>query len=269
MSGLVLKLRQPPAMRLDLHGIVPAKIAGLSNGAIEDLSIATETGHGRLGDFFTVSGASGEHITIEGSTDRLDFIGNDMDGGRIIVAGDAGAYVGAGMRNGRIEVAGNAGSYLASGVRGGIISVGGSAGDFVGGARSGERFGMQGGIVVVAGNIGTRAGERMRRGTIIAKGTFGPAAGSRMVGGTLWTERGFGAGPGPLLRRGSLIGPAVEALLPTYADCGRHDLVILRVLSRQIAAMLGPLAPAPLPPSVRRLAGDMAAIGKGEILLTA
>jgi formylmethanofuran dehydrogenase subunit C len=58
-------------------------------------------------------------------------------------------------------------------------------------------------------------------------------------------------------------------LLPTFADCGKHDLVILRILSRYMADTLGTLAPRPLPPVVRRLAGDMAAIGKGEILLTA
>jgi formylmethanofuran dehydrogenase subunit C len=109
----------------------------------------------------------------------------------------------------------------------------------------------------------------MRRGTVIARGKFGAAAGSRMVGGTLWTETGFGPRPGPLLRRGTLIGPSVDEVLPTFADCGRIDPVILRIISRAIAETLGPLAPKALPATVRKLAGDQATIGKGEILLTA
>ena len=102
MSGLVLKLRHAPAVRLDLKGLLPSKLAGHSLGTIEHLPLITEDGHGKLADYFAVSGSPGEHIVIEGSTDRLDFIGNDMDGGKILVAGDAGAYAGAGMRNGRI-----------------------------------------------------------------------------------------------------------------------------------------------------------------------
>jgi formylmethanofuran dehydrogenase subunit C len=61
----------------------------------------------------------------------------------------------------------------------------------------------------------------------------------------------------------------VDELLPTFADCGRHDLVVLRILSRSLAETLGPLAPKALPAIVRKLAGDLATIGKGEILLTA
>jgi formylmethanofuran dehydrogenase subunit C len=269
MSGFVLKLRQPPAMRLDLTGLIPSKLAGLSAADVDRLALNTEFGPAKVGDMFSVSGSASETLTIEGSSDRLDFIGAGLDLGTVVVEGDAGAYAGSDITRGKLEIRSNAGAYLAAGSKGGLITVKGSAGDFLGGARSGERFGMLGGAVVVEGNVGTRAGERMRRGTVIARGTFGPAAGSRMVGGTLWTEKGFGAGPGPLLRRGTLIGPAVEGLLPTFADCGKHDLVILRILNRYMADTLGTLAPRPLPPVVRRLAGDMAAIGKGEILLTA
>jgi len=77
------------------------------------------------------------------------------------------------------------------------------------------------------------------------RGRIGAFAGSRMVGGTIWTELGFGADPGLLLRRGSLIGPTVDKMLPTFADSGKHDLVILRVLSRYLTATLGPARGAP------------------------
>ena len=62
---------------------------------------------------------------------------------------------------------------------------------------------------------------------------------------------------------------SVERLLPTFIDCGNHDLVIVRVLSRYLKATLGDLAPKPMPLFVQKIAGDMATIGKGEILLPA
>ena len=72
-----------------------------------------------------------------------------------------------------------------------------------------------------------------------------------------------------MMRRGTLIGSKVERLLPTFADCGKHDLVIVRILNRHLKVMLGDLAPKPMPLFVQRIAGDMATIGKGEILLPA
>ena len=90
-----------------------------------------------------------------------------------------------------------------------------------------------------------------------------------MIGGTIVAEGGFGANAGQLMRRGTLIGPRVDRMLPTFADCGHHELVILRVMERGWGRVLGPLAPEPFPAGVRRFAGDLAAIGKGELLLTA
>jgi formylmethanofuran dehydrogenase subunit C len=173
------------------------------------------------------------------------------------------------MRGGRLEIKGDTGAYLATGLSGGLVNVKGSAGSFIGGQRPGDRFGMTGGIVVVEGQAGDRVGERMRRGTIIVRGRCGAFAGSRMLGGTIWAEQGFGEAPGVLLRRGSLIAPSVERLLPTFVDTGKHDLVILRILSRYLSATLGPLAPRPLSGFVRKYAGDLATIGKGELLITA
>jgi formylmethanofuran dehydrogenase subunit C len=270
MSGLTLKLRQAPDMRIDLGGLTPSKLAGHSVADVERLGVETEFGTtAKVGDFFTVTGAPSETLVIEGGSARLDFVGKSLDLGTLIVEGDAGAYAGSDMTRGRLDIRGNCGAYLAAGAKGGIATVKGSAGEFLGGVRAGEKFGMLGGIVVVEGDIGIRAGERMRRGTVITRGAFGAAAGSRMVGGTLWTEKGFGAAPGQLLRRGTLIGPKVDGLLPTFSDCGRHELLILQIISRHITEALGALAPKPLPATVRRFAGDMTTIGKGEILLTA
>ena len=267
MSALTFKLRTAPAGRLDLSALVPSRIASLSNMGIELLVVGSDGA--RVGDVFALSGEVGDTITFTGGSDRLDSIGAGLDAGTIVVDGDCGSCAGLGMSGGRLDIRGNAGAWLGSGMSGGLITVKGSAGDFAGGARSGDKQGMAGGTIVVEGNVGERAGDRMRRGTIIARGTIGPAAGSRMMGGTLWTEQGFGAGPGLLLRRGTLIGPKVERMLATFADCGLHDLTILRIMNKHFADALGPLAPKPFPAKVRRYAGDLASIGKGEILLTA
>jgi formylmethanofuran dehydrogenase subunit C len=269
MSSLVLQLRTALAERIDVSGLVRAAACAGDLGALQRLSVGSGRHPIELGDVFHVSGTPGGAIVLEGSSDRIDGIGAGLDGGTIVVDGDAGSGAGRGMRGGRLEIRGNAGTHLASGLKGGVIVVGGSAGDEVGAAYPGERFGMAGGTVVIGGNIGARAGDRMRRGTIVARGAAGAAAGSRMMGGTIWAQGGFGDGPGPLLRRGTLIGPAASRLLATFADCGEHDLVFLRLLDRHLAATLGDIAPSPLPARVRRLAGDLATIGKGEILLTA
>jgi formylmethanofuran dehydrogenase subunit C len=270
MSTLTFTLRHAPSTQaLDLSALVPSKLASLSPGAIEKIHLGGGADSPRVGDVFTVSGsAGGASVVISGGSALLDYVGAELDQGDITVEGPVGAYAGRGMKGGRITIAGDAGAYLASTAKGGLIHVKGAAGDFLGGTRPGDRFGLLGATVVVEGNVGERAGERMRRGLVVTRGTFGPAAGSRMVGGTLWTEAGFGPRPGPLLRRGTLIGPKVDELLPTFSDCGRIDPVILRILSRYVAEALGPLAPKPLPGLVRKWAGDRATIGKGEILLT-
>lgn len=269
MSTLTFTLRAAPTRVLDLSALIPSKLAGLSVRDVEELSLGGDDPNApRVGDVFSVSGDAADAIAISGGSPLLDYVGAGLDGGSITVDGAVGNHAGRGMKGGTLTIGGDAGAYLASTAKGGLVHVKGSAGDFLGGARPGDKFGLLGATVVVEGNVGERAGERMRRGLVVARGTFGAAAGSRMVGGTLWTETGFGPGPGPLLRRGTLIGPKVDAPLATFVDCGRIDPVILGILSRYVAQTLGPLAPKPLPGLVRKLAGDQATIGKGEILLT-
>jgi formylmethanofuran dehydrogenase subunit C len=128
---------------------------------------------------------------------------------------------------------------------------------------------MRGGVGWVGGDAGERAGDRLRRGTIIIQGGAGPYAGSRMLAGTLIVRRATGALPGYLMRRGTIIcGVSDTVVSPTFVDCGIHHLIAMRLLAafvrsynKQVAAILD----RPL----RRFAGDMAALGKGEIFLPA
>lgn len=267
MAQLTLKLKAAPEARVDLSGLV-ARLANLPAGGVERIVVPVGGKPVWLGDLFTVSGAGGGDVTISGGSDRLDGAGAGMTGATFTVEGDVGAGAGAGMKGGKLEIHGNAGSMLASGMKGGIIHVSGSAGDSVGAVASGHRFGMTGGNVIVDGNVGARAGDKMRRGLILVRGKTGAAAGSRMCGGTIIAEGGFGTNAGQLMRRGTLIGPHAERMQSTFADCGVHELVILQVMARGWGVELGPLAPKPFPAAVRRFAGDLAAIGKGELLLT-
>ncbi|MFN3622804.1 MAG: formylmethanofuran dehydrogenase subunit C [Hyphomicrobium sp.] len=269
MSGLTFRLTSAPAERLDLSQLTPKHVATTPLAEVLKLNIGTTKSGLKVGDVFAVSGKPGETITFEGATDKLDFVGTDLEHGSVVVEGDVGVGAGRNMRGGRLDIRGDAGALLGSGISGGQISVKGSAGSQVGGLTPGDKFGMTGGLIVIDGHAGDRAGDRMRRGTIFVRGKCGSFAGSRMVGGTIWTELGFGADPGLLLRRGTLIGPSVDQFLPTFADAGRHDLVILRILSRYMREKLGSLAPKPLPDIVRKYAGDLSTVGKGEILVTA
>ncbi|MBK9077861.1 MAG: formylmethanofuran dehydrogenase subunit C [Hyphomicrobium sp.] len=269
MSGLTFRLKAPATERLDLSALNPANLATLASHEIARLKVGMGRDALTVGDAFDISGTCGDEITIEGAGATLDHIGDGLESGTIRVIGNVGAYAGRKMKGGKVEIRGNAGNYLASCMSGGLIHVAGNAGNNLGGILSGDRFGMIGGIVVVEGNVGARAGDKMRRGTVIVRGKTGPVAGSRMIGGTIWAEGGFGVEPGLMMRRGTLIGSGVERLLPTFVDCGNHDLVIVRILSRYLKATLGDLAPKPMPLFVRKIAGDMATIGKGEILLPA
>lgn len=268
MSALKLKLRSAPAQRLDLSQLVPGRLAGLSLAQVERLPLGAGAKAPVVADCFEVSGTAAESVHIEGGSTKLDFVGAEHSGGEIVVEGDVGAYAGRRMKTGRLDIRGNAGECLASNLRGGLVVVGGSAAAHIGMPRPGEKDGIAGGTVVVHGDAGDFAGERMRRGTLIVRGRLGNNAGARMMGGTIWAAQGLAAGAGIQMRRGTLIGPAIDGPLATFVDCGTHDLLILKIMAAYWRKTLGDLAPPEISKPPRRLMGDMASLGKGEILLT-
>ncbi len=268
MSVLTLKLIAEPTERLNLTGISPTKLEGMSPDEISKINLGSNADPVLLGDWFHVTGSSADTITIDGGSTRLDFIGASLDKGTIIIDGNVGAYAGHKMTSGRLDIRGNAGQYFASSLIDGLVTVAGNVGDHLGAPKRGERDGIQGGNIIVHGTIGDFAGERMRRGTLIARGNIGSSAGARMMGGTIWATRGFGASPGVQMRRGMLITPTVGSLLPTFVDCGHHDLSILAIMHRHLKQTLGELAPSLSTATVQKFAGDMASLGKGELLVT-
>jgi formylmethanofuran dehydrogenase subunit C len=267
VTRLTLALRQRPSQRLDLSPLVPHLLAGKSTREIEGIELQTTRHRVAVGEVFRLRMGDAEQICIEGSCERLDYVGREMTGGELLVDGDVGIQVGRLMSGGRLVVRGNAGPWAASGMKSGLLQILGAAGDRLGGPLPGEMSGMRGGIVVVRGDAGERAGDRMRRGTIIVEGHAGPYPGSRMIAGTLIVLRSAGPLPGFLLKRGTIVlGGGCGALSPTFVDCGAHQLLANRLMAAMIESYSKSAAKLLRGP-LRRLAGDMAVLGKGEIFI--
>jgi formylmethanofuran dehydrogenase subunit C len=268
MGHLVLRLRAPPAFRLDLSPLTPERLAGQTPEAVARLPLVYGRRRVPVGEWFDVGGTVGPGILIEGDGARLDRIGASMQDGLIRVEGNAGAYLGLGMRGGRIEVSGSVDAYAASGLTGGLVRIGGDAGDFLGAALAGEHGGMRGGVVIVGGRLGERAGDHMRRGLILAEGACGDYCGARMQGGTIATLGACGARPGFAMRRGTLLfaGPGPSPG-PTFNDAGELPLGFLVLLARSWKELPSRFASFHRASTrVRRWVGDLAFGGEGELI---
>ncbi len=265
MSALVFTLRAVPAQRLDLAPLKPDQLLGLSEGKIAATELQTTRERLCAGDVFKIRMGDATQIRFDGGSERFDHIGAGMSQGEISIDGDVGNQAGRLMRGGRLAVAGNAGPWAASGMTGGTLAISGHVGERLGGPLSGETVGMRGGVVVVRGDAGARAGDRMRRGMIIVEGKAGIHAGSRMIAGTLIVRGRAGRLPGYLMSRGTIVTlDGSDALSPTFADSGVHEFVANILMASYVQAYSPEIA-VMLRRPWRRLLGDMAVIGKGEI----
>ena len=265
MSALVFSLRQVPAQRLDLSPLTPSTLTGKSEAEIAALPLNTTRECACVGDLFTLRRGDATQIVIEGGSERFDCVGCAMTAGELRVDGDVGAQAGRLMAGGTLTIAGNAGPWAASGMKGGTHENNGNAGERLGAPLAGEMAGMRGGTVVVRGDAGARAGDRLRRGIIVIEGSAGSHAGSRMIAGTLLIGARAGPLPGYLMARGTLVcAGGCDTLSPTFADCGVHDLVTTTLMANFVKPYSPTIAEL-LRSTWRRLLGDMAVIGKGEI----
>jgi formylmethanofuran dehydrogenase subunit C len=186
--------------------------------------------------------------------------------GWIRVEVEVGVEAGRLMSGGQLTIRGNAGPFAGSGMKGGTLDIEGDAGARLGGPLSGEKIGMSGGLLHER-RRSARAGDRLRRGFILIEGRAGASAGSRMIAGTLPIRGDARDLPPYLMGRGTiLLGQGATLFSPSFGDCGEHDLVAARLLANYLAQASAKLASLFRRP-VRRLAGDLAALGKGEILL--
>lgn len=270
MSGWHLRLRQPTAVRLDLRGVTPAALAGLTAAQVAQGRV----GHGNalqpLGEFFDVTPAGADDaLSFEGDLSRCDRIGWQLAGGHITVDGPAGHYAGGGMRAGTLVVKGDAGLLAACEMAGGALTVEGSVGDFAASTLPGSMDGMRGGCFIVKGHAGERFGDRMRRGTALVFGDAGDFLASRMVAGTIGIGGRAGAHVGYGMRRGSVVfasGQAAPEIAATFVPALVDPAVFWQLLAHDLARHGGPFAGLPSRRIERHL-GDLATDGRGELIL--
>ncbi|MFM8414987.1 MAG: formylmethanofuran dehydrogenase subunit C [Planctomycetota bacterium] len=267
---LVLTPATDPAtggpLSIDLAGITPDRLAGLSLDAVKRLPVRADERAAEVGDLFSVAGEVDGVLECRGDFSRIHFVGAGMAAGTIRVMGSVGRHAAEGMTGGRLDVAGDAGDWLAAEMGGGEVVIGGGAGDNVGGALPGSDHGMRGGLVMVAGDVGRLAGQRLRRGVVAVGGGCGAAAAFEMRAGTVLVAGRIGPHPGLGMRRGSLVALADRPAIPATFERGRAWLPPF--IGLQLAALRrAGFRPATSPPGrFRQWHGDTLAGGRGEIL---
>lgn len=268
MSALTFTLKQPTAQRVDMSPLVCQKLQGMDIDAISAIELQNGKNRPRVDELFYITGMDTQEIIIANASDKLDFIGKELDGGSISVLGDAGAYLGMQMKSGTINVSGDTGLYAACEMKNGLLQIEGNAGDFLGGALPGNKQGMKGGTVLVKGNVGQRAGDHMRRGQILIEGNAGDYCGSRMLAGTIAVMGNTGRYLGYAMRRGTLLLWNQPQLSASFNDCGSHTLAFLPILFASFKTLNSRFADNEVVFNrVQRYGGDMAETGRGEVLV--
>ena len=255
---------------LEVEGITPDQVRGLSATEIAGQEIFHGNEKVPLGDFFAISGDAGDGVMEwVGDLRGVHWIGAGMQTGRLHVLGSAGRHVGSEMRGGEILVEEEVGDWLGGEMHGGRIWVRGQAGHLVGAAYRGGTRGMTGGEIFVQGAAGNEVGSVMRRGLIAIGGRVGDLTGFNMRAGTVVVTGESGIRQGACMRRGTLLFLGAESppVLPTFRYGCTCQPVVLSLLVRHLQRQAFPIPEARLRGGVRLYHGDLLEGGRGELLL--
>ncbi|KXA95046.1 hypothetical protein AKJ65_02715 [candidate division MSBL1 archaeon SCGC-AAA259E19] len=266
---IVLKPGIESRIPVEAECISPDIFSDKSVSKIEKLSVLEGNEERKLESLFDVGEKEGDERTIEirGDVPTVRRIGTEMCSGKITIKGDAGMHLGCEMEGGEITVEGDAGDWTGENMNGGVIRIKGDGGNFLGAASWGKNAGMTGGIITVGGETGRETGKNMRRGIIAVKGDTGNFAGNRMTGGTIICYGDFGDRPGAGMDRGTLIAYNPPELLPTFKYNSTYNPNFLRVLLQELEKYDLPIEKKHITGSYERYSGDLAALGKGEVLV--
>jgi formylmethanofuran dehydrogenase subunit C len=248
VSGLRVTLRETPDAPADCSAVLAGKWMGLSAGdlARRPVSIAGRAAV-PLGELCEVSGEPDGSVRFVGDWAQATRVGAGLTEGTVLVEGDVGDEVGLGMAAGRIEVRGNAGARA-------------------GAAAVDARRGMTGGELVVHGSVGREAGALMRRGLLVA-GEVGDHAAVGMIAGTIVAFGPIGPTPGLWSKRGSVVALGEVRVPSTYRYACTYQPIHLRLMLTRLKARYDmPVEQRHLTGFYRRYSGDLAELGKGEIL---
>jgi formylmethanofuran dehydrogenase subunit C len=247
-DGIVARLRAPLKARVDLGDTLAAGWTSLGAADMARRPVRTDGAAATLGDLFDLSGSPAGRVRFTGDLGRAD-------------------RVAAGLTEGSVEIEGDAGDEAGLGMAGGSLLVRGSAGARLGGAASEARRGMTGGEIVVLGDAGPEAGARMRRGLLAVGGRCGTHAGAGMIAGTLVLVGAAGAATGLWSKRGSVVALGPIDIPATYRLACTYQPVHVRLILARLGARFGlPVEERHLSGLYRRYSGDLADLGKGEIL---
>lgn len=262
---LTLTLRAAPPGPIEVDGITPDRLAGLTSAAVERLPVQVGRHTEALGEFFRVEGDASDLVaTILGGCERVKGIGAGMSAGSLFVEGDVGMHAGAEMAGGRLEIRGDADDWLGVAMTGGEIRCRGRAGHHVGAAYPGARRGMRGGTLLVDGPVGDGCGAVMRRG-LIATGGVGDYCGASMIAGTIIVAGPLARLAGMAMKRGTIVAlGAAPELLPTFRFSCVYEPRFVDLYRRRLER-LG-YAALPWPHAFHRYCGDSVALGLGEVL---
>ena len=248
-EGLTARLRGKLDKPADFSEVLAGAWGTLDAGALAARRVVIAgAGSVSLGDLFEVTGNAGGRIRFVGNLSRANRLGAGLSEGAVVIEGDVGDEVGAGMSAGSIEVQG-------------------SAGDRAGGAAVEARRGVTGGELVIRGAVGAEAGSRMRRGLLAIGGDAGDHAGMGTLAGTIVVFGDAGPSPGLWSKRGSIVALGSVAVPSTYRyACTYRPAILALILGRLRARYSLPVHEGHLSGSYRRYSGDLADLGKGEIL---
>jgi len=268
MSDTVtLTLRASISRRLEAECITPDAFAALDEGAIARLSLWDGPHAIPLGDLFQVRGGAAARVRVAGDLALVDALGAGMTTGALHIEGPVGRYVGTRMAGGELRVAGDAAYGAGLEMTGGLLDIAGNAGDRLGAGRLAAARGMSGGEIIVRGNAGAEIGATMRRGTVIVAGNAGPRAGIGMIAGNVIVFGSAGEDPGRFNKRGTIVVCGGVPIAPTYRyDCTYRPphiaVTMVHLESRRKFTIDDDVSTA----RFRRYTGDMAELGRGEIL---
>ncbi|HXB27389.1 MAG TPA: formylmethanofuran dehydrogenase subunit C [Gemmatimonadaceae bacterium] len=220
-----------------------------------------------VGELFDVKGEPGPDVRITGDLRRVDGLGTGMSAGMLTIEGEAGRGVGHAMSGGTIDVTGSVGDGAGVAMSGGLLRIRGSAGDRLGAPLPGASRGMTGGEIIVRGNVGSGAATRVRRGLVIVGGNAGANAAHAMIAGTMLVAGRLGTGAGLWSKRGSVIALGGVEVPATYRYACTYRPPYVPVLLRYLQRMRGFTIDGRFASGrYKRWTGDVADVGKGEIL---
>jgi formylmethanofuran dehydrogenase subunit C len=248
MSLVSLALRVPLDEALELEGILPERVASLSEQEIAALPVWLGGRERQLGDLFAVNGERSAHIRLIGDLTRA-------------------SRIGAGMASGRIDVEGSVGDDAGMAMAGGVLQVSGNAGDRLCAASPGAAKGMTGGEAIVRGSAGREVGARARRGLIVVGGDAGDQAARDIIAGTVVVFGRTGAEPGRRSKRGSIVAIGGIDVPSTYRYACTYEPPFVRLLMTYLRRTYRmEIAEDVVAGLYRRHCGDVGEPGKGEIL---